>query len=288
MNRDEKKVIAAQLKAYCDRMGSQNKAANSLEGVSSATISKMLTGEWESINDKMWRGISAQLGITVDEWKMARTQVFDRMSFLLSSAQSDSLVVAATGDAGCGKTAAITHYAGTRENVFHLVCSEFWNRRVFMQKLLKQMGVNSGGLTVSDMMDEAISALKRMETPLVVLDEADKLTDQVLYFFISLYNQLEDHCGIMLVATNYLEKRISKGLRTRRKGYQEIFSRMGRKFIAMNIINDEDIANVCIANGVTNAKTIRKIAADSDNDLRRVKRAVWAELKQRGNEGDKQ
>ena len=44
----------------------------------------------------------------------------------------------------------------------------------------------------------------------MVLDEADKLSDQVLYFFISLYNKLEDRVGIILCATDYLEKRIKK------------------------------------------------------------------------------
>ena len=66
------------------------------------------------------------------------------------------------------------------------------------------------------MMDDIIDTLKRKENPLVVLDEADKLSDQVLYFFISLYNQLEGHCGIILCATNFLDKRIKKGLRTKR------------------------------------------------------------------------
>ena len=43
----EKTNISAALREYCAQKGSQNKAANSLDGVSSATISKMLAGEWE-------------------------------------------------------------------------------------------------------------------------------------------------------------------------------------------------------------------------------------------------
>ena len=41
------------------------------------------------------------------------------------------------------------------------------------------------------------------------VDEADKLSDQVLYFFITL-NKLEDHCGIVLMATDYLQKKITR------------------------------------------------------------------------------
>ena len=276
MQKDEREQIAARLKEYCAQKGSQNKAANSMNGVSSATVSKVLAGDWDTISDEMWRSIASQVGHEAKGWQIAETRAYKRMAFLLNNAKTDSLVMAVTGDAGCGKTEAIKNYTAATKNVYHLCCSEYWNRRTFMGKLLQCMGVDYTGSTVSDMMDDIIDNLKRKENPLIVLDEADKLTDQVLYFFISLYNQLEDHCGIILCATNYLEKRIKKGLRTKRKGYEEIYSRMGRKFVELQVINSEDVAAVCVANGITDAKSINRIIEDSDCDLRRVKRAVWA------------
>ena len=42
MQKDEKQQIAARLKDYCAQKGSQNKAANSMNGVSAATVSKVL------------------------------------------------------------------------------------------------------------------------------------------------------------------------------------------------------------------------------------------------------
>ena len=269
MQKDEKKQIAARLKEYCAQKGSQNKAANSMNGVSSATISKVLSGDWETISDEMWRTIAAQTGHEAKAWQIAETRAYKRMTFLLDTAKNDSLVMAVTGDAGCGKTEAIKNYTAGHRNVYHLCCSEYWNRRTFMGKLLQCMGVDFTGLTVSDMMDDIIDTLKRKESPLLVLDEADKLSDQVLYFFISLYNQLEEHCGIILCATAFLKKRIEKGIRTHRKGYEEIYSRMGRKFVTLQVINSE-------ANGLTDTKEINRIIDDCDCDLRRMKRAVWA------------
>jgi Cdc6-like AAA superfamily ATPase len=160
-----------------------------------------------------------------------------------------------------------------------MVCSEYWNRRTFMAKLLQNMGATVAGTTVSDMMDNIVDTLKRKESPLIVLDEADKLSDQVLYFFISLYNQLEDQCGIILTATSNLKARIEKGLRLNRKGYAEIYSRIGRKFVELPLPNSEDVAAVCVANGVSDTKAINKVIDESDGDLRRVKRSVWAMLK---------
>ena len=67
-----------------------------------------------------------------------------------------------------------------------LSCSEYWNRKEFLGELLQSLGTEPGGSTVADMMREAIRQLKRREGVLIVLDEADKLSDQVLHFFITI------------------------------------------------------------------------------------------------------
>lgn len=276
MTQEEKQRISERLRDYCQQKGSQNKAANSLNGVSSATISKILAGSWETISDDMWRGIASQIGHDARGWSLATTSVSGLMTFTLENAKNESLVLAVTGYAGCGKTEAIKQFSESHRNVFHLCCSEYWNRRTFMAKLLQCMGIAGCGSTVSDMMDSIISNLKAMDSPLVVLDEADKLTDQVLYFFISLYNQLEGHCGIVMSSTPYLEKRLERGIRLQKKGYEEIYSRLGRKFVKLRVINGEDITAVCVANGITDKATIREITNESESDLRRVKRSIWA------------
>lgn len=278
---DEKKQICEQLRAYCKRMGSQNKAAASLNGVSSATISNILNEKWETITDDMWRSIAAQIGggKTAEGWQLMPTRAYKAMMFTLESSQRDALVVGVIGEAGSGKTEAIKTYTAGGRNVYHLVCSEYWNRRTFMAKVLQTMGATYSGNTVADMMDTIVDTLKRKESPLIVLDEADKLSDQVLYFFISLYNQLEGHCGIIMTATRYLKARLEKGLRLNRKGYAEIYSRIGRKFVELPLLNSEDVAAVCVANGITDAKAINSIVDEADGDLRRVKRSVWAKVK---------
>ena len=281
MKDNEKQKISEQLRSYCEQKGSQNKAAASLNGVSSATVSKILSGQWETIADDMWRSIAGQIGAgkTADGWILAPTRAYKTMTFTLESAQRDALVMGVIGEAGSGKTEAIKTYTAGGRNVYHLVCSEYWNRRTFMAKVLQTMGVTYSGSTVADMMDTIVDTLKRKESPLIVLDEADKLSDQVLYFFISLYNQLEGHCGIIMTATRYLKARIEKGVRLNRKGYAEIFSRIGRKFVELPLLNSEDVAAVCVANGITDAKAINSIVDEADGDLRRVKRSVWAKVK---------
>ena len=277
MTNNEKQSIAARLRAYVATKGSQNQAARTLQQVSGATISQVLNGNWDLISDEMWRTIASQIGYDANGWQVIRTAGYNRMYDILRDAQQNALVFAVTGDAGCGKSQAIKQYAAENQNVVVLSCSEYWNRKLFLNELLRALGrTDYIGNTVGEMVSEAMLRLKRLDNVVLVLDEADKLNYQVLHFFITIYNQLEDQCGILLCATQYLEKRIKRGVQNNRKGYREIYSRIGRKFIPMPVVNDSTIADVCEANGISDRKTIAHIIEDSDCDLRRVKRLVHA------------
>lgn len=276
MTREEKLQIKERLAEYCQQVGSQNKASKTISGVSSATISQILNDNWELITDDMFRRVGAGIGYDGKKWIVVETRGFKRMTTLLNDTKENSLVIAIKGEAGCGKTEAIKTFAKTKENIYNLSCSEFWNRKFFMTELLRVMGKDSSGITVGEMMMEIVDSLRHKDKPVVILDEADKLNDTVLYFFISLYNQLEDHCGLVLCATDFLEKRVKRGVRLNKRGYKEIYSRIGRKFIEIQNINASDISAVCKANGISYAIQIKDIMEDSEGDLRRVKRRVHA------------
>lgn len=276
----KKQNICTALRNYCDRYESQNRAANSLKGVSSATISQMLNNNWELIKDEMWRNVASQIGYKDERWEAVETANFKRMQALLADVKDNSLVMAITGDAGTGKTFAAKHFAENKKQTYLLCCNEYWNRKLFLAELLTAMGRDYNGYTVGEMMHEAVRALKTQENPLIILDEADKLSDQVLYFFITLYNQLDGECGIVMTATNHLEKRLKRGIKLNKKGYTEIWSRLGRKCIELKGVSAADITAICDANGITEARKVDAIIEDSESDLRRVKRKIHAVKKQ--------
>ncbi len=276
MKEQTKKAIAAKLAGFCRLKGSASKAANALTGVSSATISQIQNKNWEQISDEMWRKVAAQIGYTENQWIIAETVGYRKMYRLLQESQDSSLVMGVIGDAGCGKTQAMKSYCATHRNAYHLCCSEYWNRKQFLYEVAQGMGISFTGSTVSVMVSDVILALNKKDHPLLILDEADKLSDQVLYFFITLYNNLEDQCGILMAATDYFAKRITFGERISKKGYKEIYSRLGRKFITIPIANRDDARMICTINGVTEESEISRIVEDSERDLRRVKRLVHA------------
>ena len=273
---EEKEMIRVRLGEYCEMKGSQKRAATSLVGVSPATVTQIVTGKWELINEKMWRSIAAQIGVKQTRWNIVETRNYKALSDIFSDAQENALVLAVCGEAGTGKSLTAAHYGAENPNVYVLACSEYWNRKTFLRELLRVMGKNPAGDTVGDMVDDVVMELKRRENPLIILDEADKLSDQVMFFFITFYNKLEDYCGIVLMATDYLEKKVRRGLRLNKKGYKEIYSRIGRRFVAMPGLSATDISDVCRANGVEGLREIETVKKDCEGDLRRVKRKCHA------------
>lgn len=266
--------ITLKLQAYCERYGSQNKAAASMKGVSAATISQILAGNTQLVSDEMWRNVASQIGYREGNWEPVETRDFRLISRFLQDAKENALVMALTGAAGSGKSFTSRHFAENNRRTYMLCCNEFWNRKIFMEELLQAMGRETGNSSLGEMVQEVVRAIKTADRPLIILDEADKLNDQALCFFITLYNMLEDECGIVMCATSHLTDRLSRGLKYNKKGYSEIWSRIGRKCIELKGVGAADIVAVCEANGITSKADIEKVIEDSDGDLRRVKRKI--------------
>ena len=131
----QKEDIRAKLAQHVTLFSSQNKAANSLKGVSSATISQILNGKWDLISDEMWRNISAQVEAADNgpNWVVVETTPYCIIFDLLDDAQCNSLVYGAILRAGRGKTETIKSYVKTHKNVYALKCAGYWNKKRFLQ-----------------------------------------------------------------------------------------------------------------------------------------------------------
>lgn len=276
----QKEQIAARLRAYVAKYPSQNKAAQSLRGVSAATVSAILSGKWELISDEMWKKCADQTASVSDRtggWQIVETGAFQEISYALDDAQQWKNVTWVVGEAGCGKTTTARMYAESHREVFYLQCSEDMYKGEFVKEIARLVGLRTEGYTVRELWKAILSALVQMDAPLLVFDEADKLTESVFHYFISLYNQVEDKCGMVFLSTDYIRKRITNGLRYQKPGYKEFYSRIGRKYFELDDTSVHDVYAICSANGLTDKKDIDAVIKDAetcDFDLRRVKKAV--------------
>lgn len=268
---------------FCDRFGGQNKAAKILDGVSSGTISQIINGNHELISDDMWRKIASQIGMQDEKWETVETTNYRDLHFILHEAQNSQLWMAITGAAGTGKTYACKKYASSSDNreVYYISCDPDWTKRDFFGTLLRKMGMRPEGLTLIQMKQKLVLQMRTKEAPIVILDEADKMSDVVLNSFITLYNDLQYDCSVIMIATEFLSKRFDQGVRYNKKGFNELWSRIGRKCVALRGVSQSDVADICRQNGITDTHTINAIIGECEGDLRRVQWRVVAEMKKK-------
>lgn len=273
----QKTDIVTLLNRFIESEGSQAKAAKKLD-TSEATLINMKRGAWESISDDMWRKVGKQVGYTAnkDKWNIVQTQDFNTLVTLFDNAKNYGTTYGICAPAGSGKTAASRWYKEYHKNVYHIQCAEYWTKKDFLGTILEKMGKDASG-SITDRVELIVETVIKQDCPLIILDEADKLSDGVMYFFITLYNMLNEKCGLVMIATDYLSKRILKGRKLNKKGYTEIYSRLGRRFITLPGLRPDEVAAICEANGVSDPSLHTYIYNECEGDLRRVERAVHKE-----------
>lgn len=284
METREKDEIRAALQRYVNRYPSQNKVAASLKGVSAGTLSVLLDGQYEAISEKMWRNIAAQVRSVggADGWHVVETSAYEEITFALRDAQEQYNTTWVVGEAGCGKTTTARLYAEEHKEVFYVSCSEDMKKSDFVREVATRIGIHTTGYNIRELWQEILKNVQQMDAPLLVFDEADKLTEAVFHYFISLYNNLEDQCGIVFLSTDYIKRRIGNGLRYEKAGYKEFYSRIGRKYFELEPTSAADVYAICMANGLRDEKVIGKVVREAEAceyDLRRVKKSIRRERK---------
>lgn len=280
MTNNEKQLIADKLRAYVAKYASQNKAVASMKGTSAGTVSNILNGKWENISEDMWRKVSDQVKSVGDKdggWQIVETQAFHDITLALRDAQDYKNVTWVVGEAGSGKTTTARIFGEENKEVFYILCSEDLHKGDFVREIATKMGIRTDGYTVRELWMTIQDELIQMDTPLLVFDEADKLIESVFQYFISLYNKIEDKCGVVFLSTDYIKTRISRGLRCKKRGYKEFYSRIGRKYFELEDTTPQDVFAICSANGLTDRKDIEEVITEADGcefDLRRVKKSI--------------
>lgn len=280
MKKETKQEIRKQMIQYTSVKGISDVKFSKSAGVSNAYISKVRNQKWESISDDKMVLIAHACGYQFSDWQTADTSQLRAINTICSTAQLHSFSNAISYAAGSGKSHGFKHYKSLHKNTYLLECAHHWTQRIFLQKLLQAIGVDSDGMRVYEMAERAIMELRVLDNPLVILDEADKLKEGPFLFFIELYNKLDGSCAFVLAGAPFLKKYIERSARRDKKGFREILSRIGRKFIPIAPITFQDVALICQANGVHDTQEINSIFNESQNfektevDLRRVKRQI--------------
>lgn len=273
MNAQIKETIVNLLQEKKQRLALSDAASARQMSISPGTMSQVINGKWELISEDMWRKIAHWAGYTPD-WQLAETGNFTRVVSAAKRAKKLSDTLTISYEPGTGKSFALKYVANQLPGVVYLECEEHYKRKDFLGKLLSAMGVQAFG-TVTEMVDTIIEELLKMNKPLLILDEFDKLDDPVMKLFKSIWNKTEGHCGFVLAGAPFLRNRLDRGVKKNKQSYVEVWSRMGREYVVLNPTTTRDIEAICRANGIEMPEDMAEIIRRADTrDLRQVKREI--------------
>ena len=274
----EKQAIQTQLQAYVSKYLSQNRAAASLKKTSAATVNFILTGKFENVSDEMFRNILSQTGgIRLNEWVLCKTKLYKEVFLTADFVRELNEVSWYVSAAGSGKTAAAIAYVDTNKNAFYISCSEDMTKRVFINEMAQCLGLKTEGVNTVTAKTMIARALLNLENPVFIIDEADKLRDSILMAMIDLYNKVQQRCGMLFLSTPAVKRRLERGKRLEKCGFEEFVSRIGQKMETLSGNDEYEVDSICRANGLNDDAEISKVIADARSygyDLRRVRRAV--------------
>lgn len=270
MTNEFKELISAEVAQLANR-SSQKRVANKAK-VSAATINHIINRNWSLIADEMWRKVQVNLKLTKG-WNTAVISNFKTLTDLLKAAQRESMSIGIAHAAGAGKTETFEAYERNFANVIHVECKNTWSTKSYVKALLQAAGLEADG-TVEEMIETFTEHLITLKNPMVIIDQCDKLKEKGFDLFMDLYNDLDGHCGFMVSGVPALAKRVEKGIKNRKTGYAEFWSRIGCKWIKLDFLSLDDVKAVCEANGLTDQIEIARIYNEALGDLRVVKRMV--------------
>lgn len=279
MKTEFKEQISDALKAQMETLGlSMDLMGKRIGDVSASTINNIVNKKYDNPalmpSDKMWNRIAAFLGLRKDWVLVEDYHNFKRVQVIANHAKVTHVAHAIISPPGLGKSATLKKISETTKNVFYIECDEHWSKKVLLNKLKQAMGLHIEAQGINDMFDDIVNHLATLDSPLIIIDEADMLKDGVLSLFVSLYNKTLGHCGFVISGSLYLRARIEKGVRLNKQAYNNIFSRIGKDFIVLHPLDAKQIAGICIANDISDPNLITRVTNVANNDLRSVKAEI--------------
>jgi hypothetical protein len=269
MNTTAKEQIKTDLGNYVAKVGSMNAASKRLNSVSIGTISNILAGKFDNISDGMLTKIQNQVKNT--GWVHNDTTVSKQLDFIYSDIKAYSEVRGIISPTAWGKSHSAKRFIANNTDSFRICCDEFMTKRDFLEQILISIGKTSEGRTISRMLNAIVEHLLKMENPLIIFDEFDKVRDEIMMFFISFYNRTEDKAALIIQGAPYLKERILDGVRKGKKGYAEVYSRLNNNFIELQANKAIELKNIAQLNGVADENEAMRIVNDASGSIRRIK-----------------
>ncbi|MDQ2771551.1 MAG: AAA family ATPase [Bacteroidota bacterium] len=260
-NLPEKAEIRAAINAYCQEKAiSKANLARSLK-ISPAVLSQIENEKWDGISEEVLLRIWHEVRPVEHGPRLVNTHNLSTAERVCGHAQQNQLMIALLGNTGLGKTTALERYA-RRPRVYYVAYDKAMRPKDFFAALLQEMGVSFAG-SVYQMLGRIAEELNGKKAPLVIIDEAGKLTHQMYLYLHSLREKTKRNAGIVLAGMPYFQANLLKDVERQKEGAAEFYRRINLWESLLKPTTAEKTA-VCEAHGVTDTDTVRAMQRYQD------------------------
>lgn len=182
---------------------------------------------------------------------------FEAVFKACDTARRYHLMIGIIGDTGTGKTTSITEYS-KKKNVFRISYEKSMNPRLFFSALLGRLGVDYEGRVYSEI-DMAADLLKRMDNPLLIIDEAGKIPHALFLHLHDLRERTKDSAGIVLAGMPYFKSNLQKFSNRGKEGCSEFLRRINIWHELQGLSRDES-ASVAKRYGITEPEQLKEFS----------------------------
>lgn len=274
------------LKQYIDNLVNRGSSAAELArrcGISDAAMSQFRAGKYAASDDILAEKIASGLYFYENSRNVVDTVTsYRQVKTAFVSAKNKSKWFCISSRSGSGKTQSLIDLYNIHGDgsVVYIKCRK-WSIRKFLAKLAQAMGekINSY-MDTDEILDVIIAHMNRLadRKPILLIDDAGKLTNAAMCTLIPLYDDTLGRMGCIVAGTETLERTIKRNV-GRVEGYDEIDGRFSRNYISLMGATKKDVINICLANGVTNKETAESIWGKLPKTQKQVReddtRKVW-------------
>jgi DNA transposition AAA+ family ATPase len=263
------------LKQYIENLIKRGASAAEIArkcGVSDAAMSQFRSGKYGAKENALAEKIASALNFYENTWKIVDSVTsYRQIRTAFNVAKRNRKWICISSRSGSGKTQSLVDlYNLSMDNsVIYLKCRK-WTARKFLTKLAICLGESvTRYMDNDDLLELVVSHFNRMadKNPVLILDDAGKLSHSAICTFIPLYDDTLHRLGVLVAGTETLERNIKRYV-GRIEGYDEVDSRFGRNYISLLGATKKDTCAMCEANGITDKALQAYIWGKLDKQLK--------------------
>lgn len=251
-------MLRQDLRHFMEQHNTSSRAMAGMLGVTPPVISQWLSSKYKGNNRRIEQAVQAFLRRAREREQQMRhraevrfesTTVAQKVFSVASLAHDEGDICVCVGDAGCGKTVAVSEYAKQNPGVVLVEVDYGYTPKILVSEIHKAIGGDGHGI-MHDMLCDIVERLKGTER-LIIIDEAENLP----YRALELIRRIHDKAGIGILLVGL--RRLFENIRGRRMQFAQLYSRVGG-MMDLSVIEESD-AEMLVQQLIPKANGISKV-----------------------------